>query len=169
MTAGGADPTHGGSDLTHGGAVLIGMGNPYRRDDGVGPVIAAAVHGMDLPGVRTLAVHGETSDLLHAWTGARLAIVVDAVRRDPAQPGRIHRFDGAPPAVDGVPASTHGLALAHAVQLAELLDLEPDRLLVFAVEAADLGHGEGLSPAVAAAVPRLLALVTEELGYPAGR
>jgi hypothetical protein len=27
------------------GVVVIGLGNDYRRDDGVGPIIAAAVNG----------------------------------------------------------------------------------------------------------------------------
>lgn len=31
--------------------LLIGYGNPGRRDDGLGPALAAALEGLDLPGV----------------------------------------------------------------------------------------------------------------------
>ncbi len=33
-------------------AVLIGIGNPYRRDDGIGPALAAAIEQLRPPGVR---------------------------------------------------------------------------------------------------------------------
>jgi hydrogenase maturation protease len=150
--------------------VVVGIGNPYRRDDGIGPALADAVEALGLPGVRTATLQATTSDLLHTWAGASLAVVVDAVRCEPSSPGRIHRVDpGAigPPELSVTPASTHELSLEQAVRLGQLLALEPARLVVFAVEAADLGHGQGFSPAVDAALPILLRAVAEELGQPA--
>ena len=40
----------------------------------------------------------------------------------------------------------------------------PDKLVVFTVDIADAGHGVGLTPAVAAAVPEVIKAVLEELG-----
>jgi hypothetical protein len=51
-----------------------------------------------------------------------------------------------------------------AIRLAEALDRAPQRLVVFAVEAADVGFGLGLSPAVAAPLPELTRAVRSELG-----
>lgn len=144
-------------------AVLIGVGNPYRRDDGIGQAVVAAVGELHLPGIVLTVSDGEPSQLLDAWAGADLAVVVDAVLCDPPEPGRIHRTTlGSVTA--GPAASTHGLGIPEAIRLAEALGRAPRRLVVFAVEAADLGFGLGLSPAVAASVPELTRAVHAELG-----
>ncbi len=48
--------------------------------------------------------------------------------------------------------STHALGLGEAIELARALGRLPGRLLVYGVEGADFGTGEGLSPAVTAAL-----------------
>lgn len=143
--------------------VLIGVGNPYRRDDGIGPAIIAALEKLHPPGVMLTISDGEPSQLLDAWADADLAVLVDAVLCDPATPGRIHRTSpGA--AAGSTAASTHGLGIPDAIRLAEALHRVPQRLVVLAVEAADLGFGLGLSPAVAACLPELTRAVQIELG-----
>jgi len=155
--------------------VLIGIGNPYRRDDGVGPALIEALETAGLPGVRLVTADGEPAALIDAWQDADLAVVVDAVLTDAPQPGRVHRTvwsAGRPPA-DRVlapagpgrgAASTHGPGVPDAVRLAEVLGRCPGRLVVFAVEAADLGFGPGLSAAVAASLPQLTRAVRAEFG-----
>lgn len=157
--------------------VLIGIGNPYRRDDGIGPALVAAVGRLDVPGVTLTCADGEPSQLLDAWAGARLAVVVDAVACDPAVPGRIHRTEiAAPYTLDDDPlivgpaagASTHGLGVPDAIRLAVALDRTPVRLVVYAVEAADLGFGTGLSGPVAVSLPVLTRTILAELTTPGG-
>jgi hydrogenase maturation protease len=145
-------------------AVLIGVGNPYRRDDGIGPAVVAAVGKLHLPGIVLTVSDGEPSQLLDAWSGADLAVLVDAVLCDPPEPGRIHRTTLGSAAAGPAAASTHGLGIPEAIRLAEALGRAPRRLVVFAVEAADLGFGLGLSSAVAASVPELTRAVHAELG-----
>lgn len=148
--------------------VVMGVGNPYRRDDGVGPALAAAIGALKLPDVTVLTSDGEPGRLLDAWSGAELAVVVDAMCRDGGKPGQIHRVgvtDGGPAsdlACSGS-ASTHGLGIGEAIALARALDRLPVRLVVYAVEADDVGHGEQLSPSVTASLPRLTELVLAEL------
>jgi hydrogenase maturation protease len=128
-----------------------------------------------LPGVRLVAADGEPTALIGAWQDADLAVVVDAVLCEPPQPGRVHRTvwapgqQGAGPLAApgrqvGAAASTHGPGVPDAVRLAEVLGAIPGRLVVFAVEAADLGFGPGLSQAVAASLPRLTRAVRAEFG-----
>lgn len=147
--------------------VVIGVGNAYRRDDGLGPAVLDRLAGGDpLPGVRLVAETGETSRLIDAWCGADLAIVVDAVRAEPARPGRIHRFTVPGRAPDGRQdgaASSHGLGLGEAVELAGLLDRLPARLVFFAVEVAEVGFGAGLSARVSAAAGEVAARIRGEL------
>jgi hydrogenase maturation protease len=64
----------------------------------------------------------------------------------------------------GRAASSHGLGLDDAVGLAVALDRMPGRLIVHAIEAADLGQGPGLTPPVAAAVAAAADAVLVDLG-----
>jgi len=143
-------------------AVVIGVGNCYRRDDGVGPAAAAEIERQHLPGVRVVISDGEPAGLLEAWAGMDLAIVVDAVRCVPATPGRMHRWpDGQ--LEGGWTASSHGLGVPAALALARALDRCPRRVVLFGVEAADLRPGAGLSPAVATSLPDVVAAIATEL------
>lgn len=144
------------------GAVVIGVGNPYRRDDGAGPAVLAALRRDPVPGVRLVDSDGEPGRLIAAWEGAPLAVVVDAAVADPPRPGRIHRFTTAGP-TGGSAASSHGVDLGDAVALARVLDRLPDRLVLYTVEPTDTGFGTGLSAPVADAVRRLDQRIRAEL------
>lgn len=134
-------------------AVVIGIGNPHRRDDGVGPAVADAVRAHGVPVVSCPA---EPTAVLDAWEGADLAVIIDATTM--LAPGEIRRCDLGD--LDGPAAvSTHDLSLAGTYELGQALGRAPGAVVVIAVGAADTGHGEGLSPAVAAAVPRAAAAV----------
>ncbi|BCB89565.1 hydrogenase maturation protease [Phytohabitans suffuscus] len=143
--------------------VVVGIGNEFRRDDGVGPAVVARLRGQDLPGVRIADCDGETGRLLELWRDADVVIVVDAVRVEHPWPGRIHRRSLRHPAVAGRPASSHGSDLGAAVELARTLGLLPRLLLLYAVEVADTSFGLGLSAPVAAAADRLAAEVAAVL------
>lgn len=121
---------------------VIGVGNPWRGDDGAGPAVARAAGGVST---------ADPARLLDLWEGARHAVVVDACVSG-AAPGTIHRGDAGRPAQ---PASTHGIGVADAIALARSLGRLPPRLDVYAIEGADFGHGDRLTPAVAAAVDAL--------------
>jgi hydrogenase maturation protease len=148
----------------HGRVAVIGVGNEFRRDDGIGPAVVAWLRGR-VPGTVDLLVSdGDPARLIEAWSGADLAVVVDAVRASPAVPGRLHRLilgEGNP--AEPCPVSSHGLGLGEAVGLAQALGRLPGRLIVHAVEAADLSTGTGLSPAVAAAADALAAAVLADV------
>ncbi|MDQ2749686.1 MAG: hydrogenase maturation protease [Actinomycetota bacterium] len=142
---------------------LIGVGNRYRGDDGVGPAVVAQIAKQQLPGVTCTVASGEPTELIEAWQGTQFAVLVDAAVCDPSAPGRIHRTVGES-WHESRATSSHGLGVAEAVRLAEALHRLPPRLVVFAVEAADTGFRLGLSAEVEAAVPALTAAVLAELG-----
>ena len=145
--------------------VVIGVGNEFRHDDGAGPAVVDRLRGLVPPGVGLVISDGEPTRLIEAWTGAALAVVVDAVRAEPPQPGKIHRFVvDRPGAGAGRPASSHGFGLDEAIALALALDRMPGRLIVHAIEAADLTHGPGLTPPVAAAVDIVADAILDDAG-----
>lgn len=142
---------------------VIGIGNGLRRDDGVGPAVAAAVDARAIPGVRVVADALEPTQLLDAWADIRLAIVVDAATASPPVPGRIHRCVR-DQLLSAPTVSSHGVDLPTVIALGEALGRVPDEVVLFAVEVADTGYGEGLTPAVAAAVPGVVDAVITEIG-----
>jgi len=147
---------------------VIGVGNEFRRDDGVGPAVIDQLRDLVPSGVGLVMTDGEPTRLIEAWTGAALAVVVDAVRAQPPHPGRVHRFVVDRPGA-GVArmASSHGFGFDDAIALAVALDRMPGRLIVHAIEAADLTQGTGLTPAVAEAVGVVAAAILDDIG--AGR
>ena len=148
-------------------AVVIGVGNEFRRDDGAGPEVVARLRGRMPDGSELVISDGEPTRMIEAWDGAALVIVVDAVRAEPAVPGRLHRLvlDRASAGPSGS-VSSHGFGLDDAIGLALALDRMPGRLIVHAVEAADLSQGAGLTPAVAAVIDTLTAAVLRDLTFP---
>lgn len=148
------------------GAVVIGIGNPLRRDDGIGPAVAAALAAHDLCGIPVLTCAAEPTALLDAWEGAALAVLVDAVLVDAAagdQPGRVRTCSLAD-LVEAAPVSSHDLGVRQAYELGRALGRAPESVVVVTIDVADTGHGQGLSPAVAAALPEALRAVCAVIG-----
>ena len=147
-------------------SLVIGIGNRFRRDDGVGPAVLDALAGRVL-GHDLVEADGEPARLLEAWDGVDVVVVVDAARTG-APPGTCRRFE--PTAGDDLPAggatSSHAPGVAAAWQLGRSLGRLPQRLVLVVVEAGDLGEGPGLSAEVAAAVPEAAGAVLDALGVP---
>ncbi len=139
-----------------GGVVIIGVGNEFRGDDGAGPEVITRLHGRLPADVRLVLSDGEPTRLLEAWTGASVAIVVDAVAG--SAPGALRRLvlgAGVGGGSDAGVASSHGLGLETAIGLAGALGRLPSVLIVHCIEGADFSQRRGLSEAVAAAIGRL--------------
>ncbi|WP_432072737.1 hydrogenase maturation protease [Streptomyces wuyuanensis] len=151
---------------------VIGIGNEFRRDDGVGWAVIASLRDRAArrplpPGTVLAQSDGDPGRLIGLWEDTALAVVVDACFPPSAQPGRTHRWSGHPdgPLHSAGPArhSTHGLGLAEAVRLGDILRRRPLRLVVYAVEGADRSLGTGLTPAVARALPGLVRRIEADM------
>ncbi|MBB5155961.1 hydrogenase maturation protease [Saccharopolyspora phatthalungensis] len=151
---------------------VIGVGNEYRRDDGVGWAVVSRMseraRSRPLPGETILtACDGDPARLISMWEDTHLTIVVDAAHAHPAHPGRVHRLqlEGDQPWQTGSETSSHGLGLGDAVKLARVLDRLPRQLVVFAVECAETGLGSGLSQQVSDVVEPLAKRIEEEIEH----
>jgi hydrogenase maturation protease len=129
-------------------ALVIGIGNPFRRDDGIGP---AVVERLAFP--CTLVHHGEGTDLMERWQGCDRLVLVDATCSG-APAGTIGVWDAS--AVDLpaglLPKGSHVFGVAEGIALARRLGRLPASVTVVGIEGADFTAGQGLSPAVAAAL-----------------
>jgi hydrogenase maturation protease len=145
-------------------AVVIGIGNPYRKDDGVGPAVVELLRNRGQQNATLVESDGEAAALIALWDRQRLAILVDAIQADPPHPGRVHRLVVPRPAAERArAASSHGSDLGDAVELARELDRLPGRMVVFGIEAADVTFGVGLTPAVATAAFRVADEIAAEI------
>ncbi|MGB8388370.1 hydrogenase maturation protease [Mycobacterium sp.] len=144
--------------------VVVGLGNSHRTDDGVGVAAAAALDELALPNVRVVTGIAEPLGLLEAWSGAGLAMVIDAAVATPSVPGRVRRctLDDLVAAGEGL--SCHSVDLGRTFALGQALGRVPDALVVFTVEVADTGHGIGLTPLVAPAVSEVVRMAVAEIG-----
>lgn len=154
------------------GVAVIGVGNPYRRDDAAGLEVARRV-ARSAPARVTVVEHdGEPTRLIELWEGARLAVVVDTVSSG-APAGTVHRLEVGDREVPARPAhdSTHHLGIGDAVALARALERLPPRLILVGIEGGDVTAGVGLTREVAAAVERVAAAILREIAgsSPRGR
>jgi hydrogenase maturation protease len=148
--------------------LIIGIGNEYRRDDGVGLGVVRRIRAAH-PAFRVLEASGEGAALIEAWRGAARVILCDAVHAG-TPPGTIHRLDAwrQPIPTGFFRYSTHAFSLAEAVELARALGELPPQLIIYGIEGADYAAGVGLTPAVEGAAGQVAAAILAEWDLPAG-
>ena len=144
--------------------VFIGVGNPFRSDDGAGIAVVRRLRGEVPPHVRIQEESGDGTELLEAWKDADCVILVDAVLSG-APPGTIHRLDAR---TEKLPtwfshSSTHAFGVAEAIELARAMGDLPARLIVYGIEGLDFSAGTELSPEVAEVVPAAANLILQEI------
>ncbi len=159
------------SDLDEraGKALVLGIGNEIRGDDGVGIHVARRAAEL-LPAAWNGRVDVDEActggfDLVDYLRGYEQAVVVDAIKTEGGEPGTVYRF-----AADALNPTAH-LGHSHGVNLASALAVlrelklgAPGEVTVVAVEAEWLYEfREGLSPRVAAAVDEAAAAVIDVL------
>ena len=144
--------------------ILIGVGNPFRTDDGAGRAVLRYLHGKIPPCLKLMEETGDGAELLEAWKGADSVVLVDAVQSG-APPGTIHRFDARDEKLPGwfSHSSTHSFGVAEAIELARTIGDLPPRLVVYGIEGLDFSAGTILSPEVAEALPKVAGLILREI------
>ncbi len=155
---------------------IVGVGNTLMGDDGVGPAAVDRLAARGVPAHIRLHDAGlAASDVLSRLDPDDPLIVIDAVRAGgPA--GAVYQVDvdpGAPaplgPGAEGLPGiavSLHELSVVPALEMEALTGRVFSNVTVFGVEPARVAWGEGLSPAVASALDRLVDAVLDHAKAP---
>lgn len=132
-------------------SLVVGYGNPLRGDDGIGWVIAGSLASDPrFADTEVLLRHQLTPELALDISRADLVVLVDARSGVPAGSVAIERVG---PESAGGTTWSHHLGPASLVGLAGELYGRAAEVHVVSVGAGTLEVGEGLSPAVEAAVP----------------
>ena len=145
-------------------ALVVGIGNPSRGDDAVGPLVAERVARLGLVGVEVVT-HDEPLALVEHLAGRDDVVVVDAVRSSGGRPGTVHviRVGPAPLHRDPVALGSHGLGVVDAVELARALGRLPRRLTLVGVEAEGIEVGAAVSDLVRDRLEDAVRAVVESL------
>lgn len=136
--------------------LIIGYGNSLRGDDGLGEYISRRLRDMlTRPDVEILSQYQLTPELVEPISRADRVIFIDA--RTGAVPGAIEcaRVEPVP---DAGPLMHHVSPAGLLAASWGLYGRHPEAVL-FSVAGDCFDYGEGLSPAVQAAVPALLARI----------
>jgi len=150
--------------------LVVGYGNALRSDDGVGWHAARLLAGDPrLADVVVMAEHQLAPELALDLSTASLVILVDASTETPAGTVTVRPLAAAGGGSAGGGTSSHhvdpGLLLALALQL---YGSAPEAIVV-SVGVAEMGHGEALTPRVAAALPAVADIVARLVAEHEGR
>jgi hydrogenase maturation protease len=148
--------------------VIIGMGNPLLRDDGVGIRAVRALEPVvgNRRDVDLLELYTGGIRLMEQMAGYRRAFVVDAMVTGRHEPGTVMPFSLADFITTRRSISTHDTDFRISVEMAHLIGLPiPDDIRFWGVEAQDVDtFSEELTEPVDAAIPRILEQIMECLG-----
>ncbi|NOX64150.1 MAG: hydrogenase maturation protease [Chloroflexi bacterium] len=142
---------------------IVGIGNEWASDDGIGPVVARHLEKRLSMGekpfpVRVFTFARPDLSLLEAMDECAALVVVDAIASN-NRPGTVHVLEWSARALAsrGVErASSHGFGVRETLALAESLGKLPQQALLLGVEIASTEPGRGLSPALEAALPEIV-------------
>lgn len=137
------------------GALVIGVGNDLRRDDGAGLAVIQELTHLDVPGLRVIWSHQLVPELLEPIAVARLVIFVDAAERLLGGVN-VEPITASPPSVSGHQASPAAL-----LGLARHAGLPVPAACVVSVPGHDFGFGTRLSPLTRMAVPHAVHTVLQ--------
>ncbi len=144
---------------------VIAAGNPFYGDDGVGVAVLEAIRTAGLlPGAELVDIHTDALALLEHLDHGAVNVIVDAAHMG-LEPGDVVAFgvDEVRMRIRRDHLSVHGFGLAEAFDIARQLGKLPPRTLIVGVEPQRIEINQGLSPAVAAAVPRVISIIKAEV------
>lgn len=144
--------------------LVIGVGNEFRGDDGVGLHVARRIARLRIPGVEVREASGEGTALMETWVGQSRVVVIDATASGSAA-GTICRLDAnaGPIPSEFFHYSTHAFSVAEAVELSRALGRLPRSLVIFGIEGETFSAGCGLSDEVRESAGEVVRLIRDEL------
>ncbi len=155
-------------------AVILGVGNMIRADEGLGVrVIEALERDYVLP-TGVVAIDGGTSsmEMLEELSHLDLLVVIDAID-DGRPPGTLIELTGAEvPVFFRRNLSPHGIGLPDVLAALEFIGAAPQETIVLGAQPLSLDLGMELTPTLAARVPELVACTVDVLaqrGLPPAR
>lgn len=153
--------------------LILGLGNPYLTDDGIGVKVANAIEEALNPTLDQGITIEEASvgglRLMESMIGFDRVILIDAmVTRNGNKPGSIHRMtlddlENISPTQHSTCA--HDTSLTTALEMGRRIGLAlPKEIIIYAVEVNNISDfSEKSTPAVAKTIPQVVASILREI------
>ncbi len=148
--------------------LVLGIGNPILGDDGVGVRVAEALtHRIGDGDIEVRAANTDGLGLLELILGYDRLVIIDAILNVDARAGEVYRL-----ALADVGKGASSVALTHGVNLTTVFEMGrrlfpgemPREVVIYAISAGEVStFSEEMTTPVRAAVPKVVALVMEEL------
>ena len=145
-------------------ALILGVGNPLMKDDGIGVHTVHELEKLRLPeGVAVLDAGTRGLGLIDLMKEAPKVVFLDAVDMG-KKPGTVTRFasEEIKTVTDNVRLSLHEVGLPQVLHLSSRLGVCPE-VVIFGIQPKDLGQGIGLSQELKKAVPNIIESVLREV------
>jgi hydrogenase maturation protease len=141
---------------------IIGIGNPLRRDDGVGCVVAERLRTLLPNPFPILTLHSDLSRLVEQMTGFDRVILIDAAIG--ISVGQFQRINALEQTLPQLPnTSSHSITLPEVLALCKTLGVLPQSVILYAIGASDFAFGVGISSSLAPVLEQVVALIAEEV------
>lgn len=146
---------------------IIGLGNPLRRDDGIGILLLHYLKQNEKVLSHTIDfIDGGTSgmNLLHFIEDYDIIFLLDAVDFK-GQPGDMKKFtiDEITNRKLSLSLSTHEPDFLSVIMFLKGLDKLPKNLLIFGIQPKDMSYGMELSKELQAVLPKLQKQILKEI------
>ncbi len=150
--------------MTKPNILVIGVGNEYRGDDGIGLWIARQIESKKIPDVVVKYVVGDASKLFSLWEGFNNVCIVDAVYGN-LKPGDVIRITGneLPLQRHRFTSSSHLYSLLEAIELANTIQCLPEEFVFYGVQVKNTSYGIHLSPEVIQGGEKVIHLLSHEI------
>jgi len=152
--------------------LILGVGNPLRRDDGIGPEVIRLLTENRSKKNNSYKLSSDI-DLLDGGTDGlglieylkdyKKVVIIDAVEMK-LKPGTIKVFtpEEAVININSDALSTHGFGIAELIKLAKGLDINPE-LIIVGIQPESIDYGEDLTTPVSSVLNNLIELVLIQL------
>jgi hydrogenase maturation protease len=159
-------------DAVKGEIIVLGMGNKFFGDDGVGIVIAEKLKELfaDVPQITIEETNWGGFRIIDLLSGYKSAIIIDALRTGTQPAGFIHKLNYKDLIHSVRMVSFHDINFATAVELAKEVNIPmPEDIQVFAIEINEADHfSEELSVEVNVSVDKCINMILDELSERSG-
>lgn len=143
--------------------IVVGIGNPYRGDDGAGFAVIDGLEKSLSSSVKLLKLRGDIAELIDIFANYQTVYLVDACRSNEEQEDW-RRLDVQKESIkdENPQTSTHGFGITQAISLAKNLDKLPDKLILYAINGNQYSISDVISPSVYASVNSVIKAILNE-------
>lgn len=146
--------------------LILGLGNPILRDDGVGLAVARALFDSLPAGTAFLKEAGVGGiELLHVLEGWERVLIVDSLEPGKIRPGEVVEIRHEDLEQKYTPLSPHNAGLMHCLKLGRACGMAmPEEVKVFAIGVSDpYSFSERCTDEVEAAIPGIVRFIEDRV------